>query len=140
MSKLDSVTELSRDGKVFYRDFFTDFSRHAQTGELNTKINEESVKQSVKNLLLTNKYERLFYPEIGSNLRALLFENATPAVYQQTRDYIQDVFDNYEPRAEFITSDVNFQHDRNAADITVTFRLINNVEPTTLSVILERTR
>jgi len=140
MSKLDSVTELSREGKVFYRDFFTDFSRHAQTGELNTKINEESVKQSVKNLLLTNKYERLFYPELGANLRALLFENATPAVYQQTKDYIQDVFDNYEPRAEFITSDVSFDHDRNRADITVRFRLINSVEPTTLSVILERTR
>tara|TARA_R110002020_G_scaffold71401_3_gene184452 strand:+ start:2057 stop:2479 length:423 start_codon:yes stop_codon:yes gene_type:complete len=140
MSKLDSVTELTRDKKIFYRDFFTDFSRHAQTGELNTKTNEESVKQSVKNLLLTNKYERLFYPELGANLRALLFENATPAVYQQTKDYIQDVFDNYEPRAEFITSDVSFDHDRNRADITVRFRLINSVEPTTLSVILERTR
>ena len=59
---------------------------------------------------------------------------------QQTKDYIQDVFDNYEPRAEFITSDVSFDHDRNRADITVRFRLINSVEPTTLSVILERTR
>ena len=68
MSKVGQLTELTKNNLEFYSDMFTDFSRHAVTGELNRKTNENAVKQSVKNLLLTNKYERLFNPEIGSNL------------------------------------------------------------------------
>ena len=80
MSKNTQTTELSRKGVTFFSDFFTDFSRHAQTGELNKKTNENAVKQSVRNLLLTNKGERLFQPTVGSNLKALLFENASPFI------------------------------------------------------------
>ncbi len=67
MSKVTQTTEVS-NAPTFFSDMFTDFSRHAVTGELNKKTNQSSVKQSVKNLLLTNKYERLFEPNIGSNL------------------------------------------------------------------------
>ncbi len=140
MSKNTQTTELSRTGVTFFSDFFTDFSRHAQTGELNKKINENAVKQSVRNLLLTGRYERLFQPEVGSNLRQLLFENATPAVYVQVKEYIEATIENYEPRAEFVASEVAFNHDMNSANITVLFRVINSTLPTTLEIILERIR
>tara|TARA_B100000482_G_C12333798_1_gene189901 strand:+ start:49 stop:471 length:423 start_codon:yes stop_codon:yes gene_type:complete len=140
MSKNIQTTELSRKGTIFFSDFFTDFSRHAQTGELNKKTNENAVKQSVRNLLLTGRYERLFQPEVGSNLRQMLFENATPALYIQIKEYIEATIKNYEPRAEFVTSDVSFDHDRNTANVTVIFRLINSTIPTTLELILERIR
>ena len=140
MSKVGQLTELTKNNLEFYSDMFTDFSRHAVTGELNRKTNENAVKQSVRNLLLTGRYERLFQPEVGSNLRQMLFENATPALYIQIKEYIEATIKNYEPRAEFVTSDVSFDHDRNTANVTVIFRLINSTIPTTLELILERIR
>ena len=103
MSKIAQVTEVtSQPARIVFSDFFSDFSRNAITGELNKKTNVEAVKQSVKNLLLTDKYERLFQPEIGSGLKGLLFENATPFVQLQIDTYINSVIENYEPRAEII--------------------------------------
>lgn len=139
MSKVTQTTEVSKT-TVFYSDIFTDFTRHAVTGELNKKTNESSIKQSVKNLLLTNKYERLFEPELGSNLKALLFENATPILPQILNDYIADVFDNYEPRAEFLYADIDFDHDRNGVNIDVHFLIINTGVQATLPIFIERTR
>ena len=140
MSKNTQTTELSRKDIVFFSDFFTDFSRHAQTGELNKKTNENAVKQSVKNLLLTSKYERLFNPEIGSNLRSILFENMTPLLPQILNDYIGDVFENFEPRADFLFADMSFDHDRNGASIDVHFTIINSQVQATLPIYIERTR
>ena len=88
-----------------YKDFDLAFGKNAITGDINKKLDVNAVKQSMKNLILTELMERPFQPDLGSALAGLLFENATPAVYQQTRDYIQDVFDNYEPRAEFKAAD-----------------------------------
>ena len=72
MSKTQTLTA-NTIKSVVYSDFFTDFSRHINTGQLNKKTNEDAVKQSVRNLLLTNHYERPFQPQIGSNLKQLLF-------------------------------------------------------------------
>ena len=140
MSKVGQLTELTKNNLEFYSDMFTDFSRHAVTGELNRKTNENAVKQSVKNLLLTNKYERLFNPEIGSNLKSILFENMTPQLPQILNDYIGDVFDNFEPRADFLFADMSFDHDRNGASIDVHFTIINSQVQATLPIYIERTR
>jgi phage baseplate assembly protein W len=122
MSKVAQITEITgQPARVVFSDFFSDFSRNAVTGELNKKTNVESVKQSVKNLLLTDKYERLFQPEVGSGLKGLLFENATPFVQLQIESYITAVIENYEPRARIIATNVSFYNDRNAANITIKF-------------------
>ena len=139
MSKVGSITEVTTKTD-FYSDLFTDFTRHANTGELNKKTNENAVKQSVRNLLLTNKYERLFHPEIGSNLKALLFENMTPHLPQICNDYIAEVFENHEPRAEFLYADINFDHDRNNANISIYFMIINSQVQAILPITIERTR
>jgi len=139
MSKLATITEVTT--KVdFYSDMFTDFTRHVNTGELNKKTNENAVKQSVRNLLLTNKYERLFQPTVGSNLKALLFENMSLHLPQIMNDYIAEVFENHEPRAEFLYADVNFDHDRNNANIDIHFMIINSQVQATLPITIERTR
>ena len=139
MSKVGQTTEVTTKTN-FYSDLFNDFSRHAQTGELNRKTNENAVKQSVRNLLLTNKGERLFQPTVGSNLKALLFENATPFINQMLHDYILETIDNHEPRAEFLFADLSFDHDRNSANIDVTFSIINTGVQATLPLFIERTR
>ena len=139
MSKVGLTTEVTTT-QNFYSDLFNDFSRHAQTGELNRKTNENAVKQSVRNLLLTNKGERLFQPTVGSNLKALLFENATPFINQMLHDYILETIENHEPRAEIIEVQVSDDIDNNAVNISAIIQVINNNDPVELKLVLERIR
>ena len=139
MSKLQILTDHSIK-KVIYSDFNTDFSRNAVTGQLNRKTNAEAVKQSIRNLLLTDRYERPFQPEIGSGLRGLLFENYGPGLELRAKKMIEEVFDNHEPRAELLRVDVGGNPDRNTLTFQIQFRIINTTEPETLDIILERTR
>jgi len=140
MSKTIVKTEINSRNPEIFSDFFTDFSRNVVTGQLNKKRNEAAVIQSVRNLLLTDRGERLFHPEIGSSIRSLLFENATVDALLMTRQLVQEVFEKHEPRANLLFSDVTFDTDRNQAYITVRFSLINSTEPVTFNLTLERTR
>ena len=125
---------------VVYSDFFTDFSMSSSTGQLNKKTNENAVKQSIRNLLLTDFYERPFHPEIGSGLKGLMFENYTPGVIPRAEKAIEEVFDKYEPRANLIKTRITASPDRNALKATIYFRIINTEETASVDVILERTR
>ena len=140
MSKNAQTTELTRQNTTFFSDFFTDFSRHAQNGELNKKINENAVKQSVRNLLLTDKYDRPFHPEIGSNLKALLFENMTPGISLEVEEYVKDVINNYEPRAVLLATNLNFNNDNNSVNVEVTFYIIDTDDVSTIKFDLTRNR
>jgi phage baseplate assembly protein W len=139
MSKIQTLTDLSTQ-KVVYSDFFTDFSRNSATGQLNRKTNASAVKQSIRNLLLTDRYERPFQPQIGSGLKGLLFENYTPGLELRAKKMVEEVFDNHEPRAELLKVDVGGNPDFNTLSFQITFRIINTTEPETLEIILERTR
>ena len=139
MSKIQTLTDHNIK-KVVYSDFFTDFSRNSVTGQLNKKTNAEAVKQSVRNLLLTDRYERPFQPQIGSGLKGLLFENFTPGLRLRAKKMIEEVFDNHEPRAALIRVDVGGNPDNNTLSFQILFRIINTTQPETLELILERTR
>ena len=139
MSKLQILTDHSIKKEV-YSDFFTDFSRNSVTGQLNRKTNAEAVKQSIRNLLLTDRYERPFQPEIGSGLKGLLFENFTPGLKLRAQKMIEEVFDNHEPRAHLMDTEITSNPDHNMLAFQITFRIINTTEPETLDIILERTR
>ena len=139
MSKIQILTDHSIK-KVVYSDFFTDFSRNSVTGQLNKKTNAEAVKQSIRNLLLTNRYERPFQPQIGSGLTGLLFENYSPGVELRAKKMIEEVFDNHEPRAELLKVSVRGRPDHNTLSFEIQFRIINTTDPETLEIILERTR
>ncbi len=139
MSKTQTVTA-NTIKSVIYSDFFTDFSSHINTGQLNKKTNEDAVKQSVRNLLLTNHYERPFQPQIGSNLKQLLFEPFTPATQLNAKAYIAEVFEKHEPRAVLLGAQVVPNADNNSIGVTISFRIINSERPSTLQFVLERTR
>ena len=139
MSKTQTLTA-NTIKEVVYSDFFTDFSAHVNTGQLNRKTNEDAVKQSVRNLLLTDRYERPFQPEIGSSLRSLLFENFTPDTQLLAKKYIEETIETYEPRAILMNVNVVPNIDGNAIQCSIVFRIINATEPTRLDLILERTR
>ena len=126
--------------KEIYSDIDLAFLSHPITGKLSRKINREAVKQSVKSLIMTDFYERPFKPLIGCGIRQLLFENFHPAIVQEMKLAISEVIENYEPRAELISVNVDAHPDSNAMSISVVFYVVNDNAPVVLDVILERVR
>jgi len=123
-----------------YSDFFTDFVSYETTRDVARLVNEEAVKSSIRNLLLTNRGDRLFNNSLGSDIRALLFENAGPATEQIITDYVKKTIENYEPRANVLDVLTNLEVDEHQAYVTIVFRVINNSEPVVLELVLNRIR
>ena len=139
MSKTKTLTDHNTK-PIVYSDFFTDFSKNSATGQLNKKTNENAVKQSIRNLLLTDHYERLFQPTIGSNLRSLLFENFGPTTELRAKEYIKETIEQYEPRAALLKTRVASNPDGNRLAVSIYFRIINTIEPVRLDINIERSR
>jgi phage baseplate assembly protein W len=129
-----------RNAQVF-KDFNLNFTRHPVNGDIAKLTNISAVKASVKNLVMTNFYERPFHPEIGSDVRRALFENMTPQVATRLGRNIEDVIVNFEPRAELINVIVQARIDMNAYEATIKFNVVNSeTDEQTLNLFLERLR
>jgi phage baseplate assembly protein W len=123
-----------------YADFHKDLMQNPISEDLAIKRDEEAVKESIKNLILTDRGERLMQPLVGSNIRAMLFENNTPSTIKMIQDLITETIRVYEPRATLLDVVVQSSLDDNRVEVGIYF-YINNVEqPITLTVFLERTR
>ena len=122
-----------------YSDLDLFFSKN-RSKDVNKLKNIQAVKRSVRSLVLTNFYEKPFHPEIGSGVRGMLFELATPLTAIALSQAIEDVINNYEPRAIINFVNVNLS-DRNSYDVTISFA-VNNAptELVDLSFILETLR
>ena len=126
--------------KEVYSDIDLAFLSHPITGKLTRKINRQAVRQSVKNLILTNHYERPFKPEIGCTIRGLLFENFHPGLDEDLARTIQETIENHEPRVELIQIQIDEKPDQHAIAISIVFRIRNVEETETLDLLLERVR
>lgn len=116
------------------------FIAHPDTGDISKKFDENAIKQSVKNLILTNHYERLFHPEIGSQVTSMLFELYTPLTKAMMVSSIRNTIENFEPRVNLIEVDVRPNQDNNGIYVTIVFIIVNTSEPITVNLILQRTR
>lgn len=123
-----------------YSDFQTGFDPHPTTGDLAIVSNEDAVKRSIRNIILTNFYERPFQPRFGSSVKASLFENFSPVSEAMFRDHILTAIKNFEPRASALDVKVTPYIDRNAYAATIVFYVQNSQEPITLNIILDRVR
>lgn len=121
-------------------DIDLSFIKNPTTGDISLKRGENAVKGAVKNLIMTQHYERLFHSEIGSSVKNLLFENPSPAVSAMLRQEITDVIQNFEPRAEILDVDVQFDPDYHSCEVSITFRIINTLEPIKIEFTLKRVR
>jgi phage baseplate assembly protein W len=126
--------------KEIFSDLDLGFFAHPVTKKVSRKVNRNSVRQSVKSLILTDYYERPFKPNLGCSLRYYLFELFTPAIKQQMETTIREVISNYEPRADIIEVLVEEKQDDYALIVSVAFMIINDPDPIILDVILERVR
>ena len=135
----DKFTPLQKQTSL-YSDLFTNFVVHPDLHDVVLKKDAGAVKQSIRNLILTDKYERLFQPTIGSNIRRKLFELASPLTQKELENDIMTTIINHEPRAQNVSVVVTPNPDENAYAITVTFFPINSSTPETLSTLLFRVR
>jgi phage baseplate assembly protein W len=130
---------MARNTRLF-SDIDLNFTKHPVTGDITRRFDENAIKASVKNLLLTRNFERPFHSEIGSPIRALMFELPGPMFDVMLQRAIIDVINNFEPRVEIIDVRVNDASDLNAVYITLEFKIVNTERPITLDLALERTR
>lgn len=125
---------------VLYTDFHKDLRISPVSKDIALIKDEESVKQSIKNLLLTDPGERLMQPFLGAGIKGLLFENITPGVLKLIEEKVTSTIKIYEPRAELIDVNVSSQYDDNQVNVQVRFYIKNVNQPIELDVILERIR
>ena len=123
-----------------YVDLNLDFARHPVTNDIVKIEDVEAVKRSVRNLVNTQFYERPFHPELGCGVRDLLFEQYTPMTGIFMRRKIEEVLNNYEPRARISSIQVNEQEDRNAIDVVINFYVLNLPNPVSVTTTLQRIR
>lgn len=126
--------------QTLYSDFYKDLTINPISLDLAIKRDEEAVKESLKNLILTDRGERLMQPNIGSDVRASLFENATPATIKILEERVRDVINNHEPRVSIIDINVTSFYDENRVQITIYFYVRNREDPLSVDVFIERVR
>ena len=123
-----------------WADLDLDFVAHPVTKDIVRKINVEAVKRAVRNLILTNKYERPFHPEIDGGVTRHLFELSSPYMKHDIASAIRTCLSNFEPRVIvddiYITGDL----DKNGFDVSIHFTVVNSPEPIEVRLFLERIR
>jgi len=131
--------DISRNVKQ-YRDLDLFFSRKSNK-DVNKVTDIEAVKRSVRNLVLLNSYEKPFHPEIAGDVRGMLFELMTPLTSAVIARKIQDVIENFEPRARLTGVQAVPDFDRNAYEVTIYFYVVNApTELVEVTQLLERLR
>jgi phage baseplate assembly protein W len=126
--------------KPTYSDLDLDFIAHPTTGDVVRKTGEDAIKRSVRNLILSNFYDRPFRSYIGSNALKLLFENANAITVSLLKDAIEEVISNYEPRVKLTDIDLNFDFDNNGYNVTMRYIILNREQPAVITIFLERIR
>ena len=125
MPSYDAASQNEKRASRVYKDLNLNFTRNPVTGDVATVTDVNAVKRSIRNLLLTNHYERPFHPEIGSDIPALLFENFGPITGNQLSRNIEEMILNFEPRARVETVECFPVPDSNRYDVRIYFYVEN---------------
>ena len=139
MANLNATNNSKRATRIF-KDLDLDFGRNIVTNDVNKLTDVEAVKRSVRNLINTNHFERPFHPEIGGNVRALLFEPMTPLTALNLQRKVEEVLNNFEPRAKITQILADPDIDRNSYRLEIKFYVIGIQNPITVETFLERLR
>ncbi len=111
-----------------FRDFSLTFEKNAVTNDILSLKNEAAIKESVKNIVLYNFYEKPFDPFFGGNIIGLLFENSTPTMVLEVKSRIERAIEIYEPRVTAVSAVVQFEEDRNELNCKIQY-LILGISP-----------
>ena len=135
-----STTNKSKRSNRIYADLNLSFTKNPATKDVARLFDVQAIKRAVKNIILTNKYERPFNSDFGCNLRGFLFENITEPLLVIIKDRVAMAIEKYEPRVTIEDVVVKDDQDKNGLNIMVSF-LINGTEaPVSVSTFLQRVR
>ena len=141
MPNYDSTnTNNSKRANRIYKDLDLDFGRNRITNDVNKLTDVEAVKRSVRNLINTNHYERPFHPELGSDVRSMLFEPMTPLTALNLQRKVAEVLNNFEPRINLQQVLASPDLDRNSYALKIMFYVIGSNQPVEVETFLERLR
>lgn len=130
------IAKVSRE----YTDLDLNFTAHPVRKDVNKLKGEYAVVNSIKNLIMTGHYERPFQPDIGSNIKKLLFENLDKITALSLEREIKQVVQNYEPRANILQVQVSPDIDNNGFTVVMEFSIINISDNVSVQFFLERVR
>ncbi len=126
-----------------YRDLSLFFTPNPVTGDVSMVTDVQDIKRSVRNLVMTNRFEKPFHPEVASHVRDLLFERFTPITFNLLRNRIETVLENYEPRVSVTDIEIDDSGramDNNELNVRIFFTLRNDPQIQSVDILLERVR
>ena len=124
-----------------YSDLDLFFGKKSSDSDISKVTDIQAVKRSIRNLVLLNAYEKPFHPEIAGGVREMLFELMTPITAQIIAKQVENVINNFEPRAKLVGVRVQPDLDRNIYELTIEFYVVNApTELVDMTVMLERLR
>jgi phage baseplate assembly protein W len=138
-----NVQKINR--KYDYSDLDLDFISNPTTGDIVKKTGLDAIKRSIRNLVMTNFYDRPFRHNIGSSAQKILFDNINPFTAIYLKDAITEVINNFEPRVRLASGQddgvlVTVHPDGNGYNVSLTFTILNTGVPANISLFLERIR
>lgn len=131
---------MSNNNTRLYSDFNLNFKPHPLTGDLQMKYDEDSIKQAVYNLIMLNRYDKPFRPEISGEVRELLFEPMNNATAIAIRSKIEFILKQFEPRIKLEDVVVEPAFEKQRYDITIKYTIINTLSSVEQSIFLQRVR
>ena len=126
-----------------YKDLSLFFTPNPVSGDVTMVTDVQDIKRSVRNLVMTNRFEKPFHPEIASHVRDLLFERFTPITFNLLRNRIETVLENYEPRVSVTDIEIDDSGramDNNELNVKIFFTLRNDPQIQSVDILLERVR
>jgi len=121
-----------------YKDFAYSFFANPMSGDVGKKTGVSAVKSAIVSILKTNHNERMFQPEFGSNIRALLFEQMNPITEQRIKTEVENAVKNHEPRAEVLGITVTGQEEQNRYLVSILFNVSSEAEPQKLETYFDK--
>ena len=139
MADLKSEAKNVANSRI-YSDIDFRFKPHPITGDVTIKYDSDAVKRSVRNIVLTNFYERPFKPSLGSNIRNQLFENNSPRAQNRSASKIKKIIEDFEPRVQNVKIAFGEVSDRNELNITIFYNIKNSAQGQEMDFTITRAR
>ena len=124
----------------FFSDIDSNLSQVPGRTDLSRKVNENAVRESIRNLVSTDRGERLFQPDIGCDIRGSMFENMDPNTVLILKENITNTIKTYEPRCDLKEVLISANIDNNSVSVKIIFSVINTNRNSSLTIDLTRVR